>query len=552
VDIAIHDSAAGLGGRAVDEPVDNDVVVVGGGHNGLVCAAYLVRAGLSVRVVEARATVGGCAGSDAEAGARFNLCNCDHSLLRTLPLIDELALADHGLRYLELDPGQVALGWDAAGPLPLFRDVERTIEALAVHFPHQVDGYRRYAADAVPMARLVLDLAAEVPGAGAVLGRAARSGGAAGRLLRWSRRSVGDVLRSYFDDDGLLGPAMAGGAAVWGLASDTPGTGLGALAYAFKHVAPVGRPEGGSGALTEALAARIRAGGGRIDTSTRVTGVRCDGTRVRAVTVDPTGRAAGSGPGADGGAAVTITASAVVVACDPRRVLVDFLRDPPPAAASMIDRWRVRPETAGYESKIDAVIDRLPVWRPRPGDDRLAAVGFDDRLSPSTIVAPGLDDIDRSHRLMVDGRVGSRPMLFVNVPSVLDPSVAPPGRHVLSLEVLFTPYELAGGWAGSGEPDRWLELAADLFEPGLLESIEYRRVMSPPVYERELGLPRGHAASYGGGPVAALAGRDRELSRYRTSVPGLFLTGAATYPGAGVWGASGRNAAGVVVSHLQR
>lgn len=519
--------------------------MVGGGHNGLVCAAYLVRAGLSVRVVEARSTVGGCAGSDAEAGARFNLCNCDHSLVRTLPLIDELDLAAHGLRYLELDPGQVALGWDGPGPFPLYRDVERTLEALAVHFPHQVDGYRRYAADAVPMARLVLDLAAQVPGAGPILGRAARSGGAAARLLRWSRRSVGDVLRSYFDDDGVLGPAMAGGPAVWGLASSTPGTGLGALASALKHVAPVGRPEGGSGALTEALASRIRAGGGRIDTSARVTAVHCDGTRVREVTVTST-----PGPG-QRPEPRTIAASAVVVACDPRRVLVDFLHDPPPAAAGMLERWRDRPEAAGYESKIDAVLDRLPAWRQRPGDERLAALGFDDRLSPSTIVAPGLDEIDRAHRLMADGRVAPRPMLFVNVPSVLDPSVAPPGKHVLSVEVLFTPYALAGGWESSPEPDRWLELAAGLFEPGFLDSIEYRRVMSPPAYERELGLPRGHAASYAGGPVAALAGRDRELSRYRTTVPGLFLTGAATFPGAGVWGASGRNTAAVVATDLE-
>ncbi len=528
---------------------DVDVIVIGGGHNGLVCAAYLARAGLSVGVIEARADVGGCAGSDDLFGATVNICNCDHSLLRTLPLIDELGLADHGLRYVDLDPGQVGLGWDAPGPIPLFRDVDRTVEALAVHFPDEVDGYRRYAADAVPMARLVLELASQVPSATAMTRAALGRAGASARLLRWSRRPVGAVLRSYFRHDGLLGPAMAGGPAVWGLDSATPGTGLGALAYAFKHVAPVGRPVGGSRALTDALAAAVVAAGGRIHTSSRVSEILCEGDRVRAVTV--LGGGPGDGDRADR-SATTIPASSVVVACDPHRAIVSYLRNPPAGATGFVDRWRDRPEIGGYESKIDAVVAAPPRWR-HSADDRLRqAVGFDDHLSPSTIVAPGLDGIDDAHRLMGLGRIAERPMLFVNVPSVLDPSVAPADRHTLSIEVLFTPYGLAGGWDGSKEPERWLQVAAELFEPGFLESIEHWRAVRPPDYERDFGMPRGHAASYAGGPVAALVGRDPELSRYETPIAGLFLTGAATFPGAGVWGAAGRNTATVLLDRLGR
>ena len=518
---------------------DADVVVVGGGHNGLVCAAYLVRAGLSVHVVEARAEVGGCAASESVLGARVNICNCDHSLLRTLPLIDDLELADHGLRYLDLDPGQVELGWDAPGPVPLFTDVERTIEGLAVHHPGEVDGYRRYAADAVPMARLVLDLAGRVPTAPSVARRALGDPRTAARVLQWSRRSVGEVLRAYFSDDGLLGPAMAGGPGVWGLSSETPGTGLGALAYAFKHVAPVGRPVGGSGALTDALASRVLAGGGTIRTASRVERILCRAGAAGAVVV--------RGPG---GETETVEARAVVVACDPHRAIVEYLTEPPAGATGFIDRWRRRDPAPGYESKIDARLAHLPRWR-HSADDRLArAVGFVDHLSPSTIVAPGLAEIDRAHALMGQGRVADRPMLFVNVPSVLDPTVAPPGRHVLSIEVLFTPYHLAGGWDRSAEPARWLEVAAELFEPGFADAIEEWRVVSPAGYERDFHLPRGHAASYAGGPVAALLGRDPELTRYETPIEGLFLTGAATFPGAGVWGAAGRNAAAVVLRRL--
>ncbi len=143
-------------------------------------------------------------------------------------------------------------------------------------------------------------------------------------------------------------------------------------------------------------------------------------------------------------------------------------------------------------------------------------------------------------------------MLFVNMPSVLDPTMRADGDHVLSLEVLFTPYALAGGWPGSAEPERWLGLLGELVEPGFLDSVRSWRAMTPDRYERELFLRRGHAPSFAGGPIAALAGKDPELTRYETPVAGLFLTGAATFPGAGVWGASGRNAAAVVLRSTER
>jgi phytoene dehydrogenase-like protein len=328
---------------------------------------------------------------------------------------------------------------------------------------------------------------------------------------------------------------MAGGPAVWGLASDTPGTGLGALSFAFKHVAPVGRPVGGSGALTDALARRVEAGGGRIVTGTKVERILCEGDRTRAVSLS------------DG---TTVACSAVVVACDPRQAIVDYLANPPASAAGFVDRWRARDGGAGYEAKIDAVVSTPPRWR-HSADERLAAaVGFTDHLSPSTIVAPTLGGIDAAHRLMGQGRVADRPILFVNVPSILDRSVAPEGQHLLSIEVLFTPWALEGGWTGSAEPQRWLDVAAGLFEPGFTESIQRWRAVTPVDYERDFGMPRGHAASYAGGPVDALVGRDRELTRYETPIAGLYLTGAATFPGAGVWGAAGRNAAAVVINRL--
>jgi phytoene dehydrogenase-like protein len=510
-----------------------DAVVVGGGHNGLICAAYLARAGMDVLVVEARDQVGGCAGTQVVLGARVNLCNCDHAMVRTIPLVDELGLADHGLRYVELDPGQVYLGWDAAEAVPLFADSRRTLDALSRSHPDQVEGYRRYLRCAVPAARLLVELAGVVPTRRAIARRVLeRNPRAAATVLGWSRRSAGDVLRSFFTSPDLLGPAMAAGPAVWGCSPETPGTGLGALAPALKHIAPVGRPVGGSGALTDTVAAAIIAAGGRVRTGTRVAGILCEGERVRGVELD------------DG---EVVEASVVVVACDPREALVRYLRDPPPRAQALIQRWRARPAEDGYESKFDARITALPRWRHHD-PVRHGPLGFDDPWSPSTIVAPSLAEIDRGHALMADGRVLDRPILFVNIPSVLDSTVAPPGEHVFSLEVLFTPYALRGGWERASEPERWLVVACTLFEPGFADSVAEWRAVTPPHYERDLNLPRGHATSFAGGPLAALLGRDTELTRYRTPVRGLYLTGAATFPGAGVWGASGRNAASVVLA----
>ncbi|MEO1065540.1 MAG: FAD-dependent oxidoreductase [Actinomycetota bacterium] len=126
--------------------IDHDVIIIGAGHNGLVCAAYLARAGLDVAVLEARDAVGGCASTVDAVGARVNICNCDHIAVRSLPLAEELDLADHGLRYIDLDPSSATLSWDAPRPWFSFHDLDRTVDLLARTHPTEVEGYRHYVA----------------------------------------------------------------------------------------------------------------------------------------------------------------------------------------------------------------------------------------------------------------------------------------------------------------------------------------------------------------------------------------------------------------------
>ncbi len=149
------------------------------------------------------------------------------------------------------------------------------------------------------------------------------------------------------------------------------------------------------------------------------------------------------------------------------------------------------------------------------------------------------------------GRVHPEPALLVNVPSVLDPDMQPrPGQHVLSLEVLWTPYALEGGWPGSAEPARWLDVLDGFMEDGL--QIDRYRAMTPDRYEAEFQMHHGHTPAYTAAPLVAFLGRHRETTRYRTPIDGLYLSGAGTFPGAGVFGASGRNAADAVASDLGR
>lgn len=518
---------------------DADVIVVGGGHNGLVCAAYLARAGVNTLLVEARHSVGGCAATVSDLNARFNICNCDHTLVRVMPFIEELDLEAHGLRYLEANPAYVHMNLNGGAPWLFFADVERTAESIARHRKDAADAYRRYLKDALPVAELVLELstgAATTPRMLSALFRRRARGSA--RLLRWSRASATDVLGSYFDDESMIMPAIATGPTVWGVSPDMAGTGMAGALYALRHLVKTGRPVGGSGALTDALAGAFEAFGGRIRCDAPVAHLLGSGRRVRGVRL------------IDG---TEITSSIVVAACDPAMVASQWIPEPRGRAARrFVSQGQAGHPAEGYESKIDAVIRDLPRYAALERWRLLDLFEGRDPNESTFLMAPSRADLDEAHRLRPQGRVAARPTLISNTPSVLDQSMRSDDDHdVLSLEALFTPYSLQGGWAGSAEPRRWLELWAGLLQPDFLESVDRWRVMTPDRYERELFLRRGHAPSYTGSPMASVLGRRRELSRYRAPVRGLFLSGAGTYPGAGVWGASGRNTARAVLKSVR-
>jgi phytoene dehydrogenase-like protein len=519
-------------------------IIVGGGHNGLICAAYLAKAGISTLVLEARATVGGNAGTDVDlGGARVNICNCEHTMVRATPIAEELRLADYGLRYLEPEITQVNIHWDGGPPWFQFHSLDRTLDALGATYPGDVDNYRNYVKAAIPLAKTILDIANEVPAPGSVIGKVAgvAQAKAIKTMLDWRRHSIADMARKLFNAEQLRTPMITTGPSVWGLSPETPGTGLGAIGYAMRHAVPIGRPVGGSGAMPDAVRASFEAMGGQVRTGARVERILCERDGVRGVQLV-------------GGE--QILAPIVVAATDPALALLEWITDPPPSLAPLVAQYRSHPVHDGYEAKVDAVLNRR--YRYRAATDallqRLGIDSHDTVINSTTIMSLSINDIARSHAEFRQGIISERPQLFSNLPSVLDPSMAagiPGGGDVFSLEVLWTPYGLAGGWDNTDEPMKWLRAYDRHVEMdgggSFVDAVKDWRLMGPVEYEKEFSMRRGHAPAFAGSPISALLGKDPDLTRYETPLAGLFLTGAATFPGAGVWGASGRNAASAIL-----
>ena len=351
---------------------DWDAIVVGAGHNGLVTAAYLARAGLRTLLLEARSDVGGTAASESFGGATVNICNCDHLTFRTTPVIDELGLADHGLRYLDVEPAQHNMSW--AEPAKLWS-----------HYPRRRGDHRlARRGDARPGRRLPAireggdtgDPHGARRGVRTAVGARAHPSRTPPQARRRtdaaaveSRRSAADVLRTYFDDDAVLGPAALNGPMVWGISPETPGTGLGALAPAMRHVGTVGRPVGGSGEVPRTLLASFEAAGGVLRTKSPVDTILCEGAGY-AASVSST--APSCSPRSSCRRATRTTRSCVGSGTRRRRRR-DLLR-----------RWRAIPHDEGYESKLDVVLDRAPALK---GSDRslgnTMAIAPEPRRHPS-------------------------------------------------------------------------------------------------------------------------------------------------------------------------
>ncbi|WP_109526256.1 phytoene desaturase family protein [Nocardia aurea] len=512
------------------------VLVLGAGHNALVAACYLARAGERVEVLERDEVLGGAVSTvERFPGHLVDRGSSAHIMIRHTGIVEELELERFGLRYIDCDPWGFTPADPSTGapPIVFHRDLDRTCSVIAASCGERdAVAYRRFVRVWGERSARVMRAFGGTPTPGRLLrsfwGLDAKGGGSA--LSREFLQSGDALLDTCFHDERLKA-SLAWFGAQSGPPMSEPGTAPMVGFAALMHTLPPGRAVGGSGALASALVARLRADGGAVSAGDAVTAVTRagDGWRVRT----ESGRNL---------AAKTVIAGTHVL------TTVDLLR------AGGFDEHAL----AGWERRI----------RVGPGIGMVVRLATSDlpRYPEATVTesARGLQFLvsDRrqarlAHGAALAGDLPPRPVVLAMSFSAVDPSIAPPGQHQLSLWAQWHPYRLADGtdWSAhaEGEADR-IVAEVDAYAPGFAETILRRHIQTPVDLEREMGLRGGNVMHVEMSLDQMMMWRPvPELSGQRVpGAPGLYLTGASTHPGGGVSGASGRSAARLVLRDTRR
>jgi len=523
-----------------------DAIIIGGGHNGLVSAAYLARAGLNTLVLEQRHVLGGAAVTEELfPGFRFSIFSYVVSLLRP-EIIRDLELPRHGLDILPLDgtftPLREGEGPGAGGGDYLWRvnDHGRTIRELRRWSAVDAEAYEEYGQLMVEMARFIKPILAITPPDLTSLdprplmplaGLARRFGQLPQRqqavFVQLMTMSASDFLDQWFETVPLKATMSASGIIGTYQGVKSPGTAyvllhhyMGEIDGAFRAW---GIPKGGTGGVSNAIGNAARALGAEIRTEARV---------ARILVAD--GRA--SGVALESGE--EIRATSVLSSLDSRRTFIDLLEPGTldPAFEEEVRRFKFR----GSSGKVNLAVDRLPDFTCLPGEG--------EHLRGAISFSPSIDEMETAYDDAKYGRFSRRPYIDMIIPTLVDPTMAPPGKHVISCFVQYAPYKLASGlgtWDDQREAfgDAVIDRIAE-FAPNIRDIILYRNVQTPLDIERTTGLSEGNIFQgelsleqlFFNRPVPGYA-------RFRTPLRDLWLCGSATHPGGGIMGANGRIAA---------
>jgi phytoene dehydrogenase-like protein len=510
-----------------------DAIVVGGGHNGLVCAAYLAKAGRKILVLERRDVVGGAAVTEElHPGFKFSVCSYVVSLFRP-HIIRELELAKHGLEMIPLECAFLPL--PDGDSLCRWSDPHRTRREIARFSPRDAEVYPEFGLTMGRIAHFAKELIDSPPP-----DPTSFSPKEIGSLLRLGKRfaeldpdlahlnlqlltmSAVDFLDLWFESEVLKAPMSVSGIIGTFLGVRSPGTAyvllhhyMGEIDGAFRSW---GFAKGGNGALSEAIASSARSFGVEIRTGAPVARVIVKGERAEGVVLE---------------AGEEIRAQAVVSGLDPNRTFLKLVGEEHLDAdfVSSIRRYKLR----GSSGKVNLAVDKLPEFSCRPGSLHLRG---------DVAIAPSLDYLERAYDDAKYGEFSKRPYLNVVIPTLVDPSMAPPGKHVVSCFVQYAPYHLREGaesWPSHREAfgDTVVDTLAE-YCPGLKESILYRQVLTPWDLEQEFGLTEGNIFHGELSQEQLLFQRPvAGWSRYRTPLKGLWLCGSGAHPGGGVMGAPG-------------
>ena len=505
---------------------DYDLIVIGAGHNALVSAAYVAQAGYRVAVFERRDLVGGAVSTvEHVPGYQFDLGGSAHILIRLTPIVEELGLERYGLEYIECDPLFFAPYEDGESVF-IYRDVDRTCDGIEQTFPGEGDAYRRFIEEWAPFSRSVKNAFLATPSP-FELGKTFAFGESA--KMDWQRalgtilRPYGEVVDQYFTEERVKTP-LVWMAAQSGPPPTEPLSAPFLLWHPLYHESGVARPRGGSGGLTKALRAHIEAHGGDVFTGMAVREILIEGHKAVGIRTD------------DGIA----TARAVLSGAHAIETLSHLLPEahrPPQAAGLRTGN--------GFGAVLRLALDKKVRYAAHPGDDARIAL---------QLVCRDRQQIHDAYADYLKGRPASNPPIVGMSFSAVDDTLAPPDGEVLWLWAQYFPYEMTGGRRWDDIGPEIADSILDTFEkvaPGTRESVVGSLFQHPLWLERELGLVRGNVMHLEMSLDQMFALRPAlGLSNYAAHLDGLFLTGASTHPGGGIMGASGRNAARVVLEHL--
>ncbi|MGA7396659.1 MAG: NAD(P)/FAD-dependent oxidoreductase [Solirubrobacterales bacterium] len=508
----------------------SDVVVIGAGHNGLVCASYLARAGLSVTVLESSHSPGGCIYTeDQPSGNRLELGAYEHGGIKGSGVTEELELESRfGLKFHERDEIIYAPCDDGTG-ISFWNSLDRTVEGLAETVGREdAERYRQFSNWSTAAMKVLGQSESGPPPSMRSLAAVADAtlGKEGARLMQALFAPATAVTEAAFEDDRLRGP-LDHWAAHSQQPPQTPGTGAGALFLAASHGSPAVRPAGGSRGTVDALVNCLEEAGGKLICSAPAEKVELAGGRARAVIAN---------------GERYVATRAVISAIDARRLFLGLIDESelPPALLAEVRRIHFSQHNVS-ELKVDAVIDQVP------------RVNGPDGMEKSFMLSANTGtDIARAFSSIGGGRLPERPPVMIAFPSTLESGWAPEGQGVVWLST-FVPW--------TPESGKWdqalLEEAADLTWKTAEKALGYsmttseRKLTGPLEWVERHGNPGANPNHIEMSIDQLMAMRPSvSLSGYRTPVDGLFLTGAGTHPGGGITGMPGRNTAGVILEEL--